>query len=75
MIIKRIQADFSICKVTDYSEVDFDSPFYFLSRTDEENSLVCMTESRPQNTIECDTKYSNPCGILPSGNVIHTLTS
>lgn len=54
MIIKRMNADFSICKVVDYSEVDFNAPFYFLSKTDEENSLVCMTENKPENTTECD---------------------
>lgn len=54
MIIKRMNADFSICKVVDYSEVDFNAPFYFLSKTDEENSLVCMTEYKPENTTEGD---------------------
>lgn len=54
MLIRRIQADFSICKVIDYSEVDLDVPFCFLSKTDEENSLVCMTEYKPENTITCD---------------------
>ncbi len=54
MVIKRINAEFSICKVVDYSQVNFDAPFYFLSRTDEENSLVCMTEYKPGNTTECD---------------------
>lgn len=54
MLIHRIQADFSICKVADYSEVHFDDSFFFMSKTDEENSLVCMTRSKPKNIIECD---------------------
>jgi hypothetical protein len=54
MILKKIEADFSVCKVTNYSEVRFTSPFCFIGKTDEENSLVCMTENVPDNTIERD---------------------
>lgn len=54
MEIKRMNYDFSVCKVEDFSMVDPAQPFYFTGRTDEENSLVCITENVPQNVIEQD---------------------
>lgn len=40
---------FSVCKVEDYSMVDLSSAFCFPQKTDEENSLVCLTEQVPEN--------------------------
>lgn len=54
MQLKMIDADFSVCKVTDFSEVDMSRPFCFTAKTDEENSVVCKTEDAPNNTIERD---------------------
>ena len=54
MKIKKLDYDFSICKVKDYTEFDLGSEYYFLSRTDEENSLVCLTENVPDNVTERD---------------------
>ena len=47
-----LNEDFSVCKVSDYSKVDFTRPFCFVGKTDEENSLVCETEAVPDNTTE-----------------------
>lgn len=52
MIIKELDYDFSVCKVEDYSLVNLDSEFVFVGKTDEENSLVCITSEVPINTIE-----------------------
>ncbi len=38
--IKMIDYDFSVCKVTNYSFVNFESQYSFIGKTDEENSLV-----------------------------------
>ena len=54
MQLKMIDADFSVCKVTDFSEVDMSRPFCFTAKTDEENSVLCKTEDAPNNTIERD---------------------
>lgn len=54
MEIKKIDGDFSICKVENYSQINFDSEFYFIGRTDEENSLVCITADVPDNAISRD---------------------
>ena len=54
MQIKKLDYDFSICKVEDYSGFDLGSKYFFLGRTDEENSLVCLTENVPNNVTERD---------------------
>ena len=41
MEIQTINYDFSVCKVKDYSLVDFNCEYCFIGKTDEENSLVC----------------------------------
>jgi len=38
----------------EYSEVDLDSPFCFIGKTDEEKSLVCLTQDVPENATERD---------------------
>ena len=54
MEIQTINYDFSVCKVKDYSLVDFNCEYCFIGKTDEENSLVCITENTPENVIERD---------------------
>lgn len=54
MKIKKINGTFSVCKVSDFSQVDPDMPYCFIGKTDEEKSLVCLTENVPRNTINCD---------------------
>lgn len=54
MEIKKLKYDFSVCKVQDYSLVDFEKEFIFIGKTDEENSLVCLTSDVPSNIIERD---------------------
>ncbi len=57
MKIKRIDVDFTVCKVTDYSKVDLTDDYCFIGKTDEENSLVCPTQSVPDNTTERDDRW------------------
>lgn len=52
MEIKKIDCNFSVCKVKDYSLVKLDSEYCFIGKTDEEKSLVCVTEEAPANTTE-----------------------
>lgn len=54
MKIKKIDIDFSVCKVNDYSQTDLDQEYCFIGKTEEENSLVCSTENVPANVILCD---------------------
>ena len=54
MELKAIDRAFTICKLRDVSAVQFGSEFCFLSKTDEELSLVCETADVPTNTMERD---------------------
>lgn len=57
MTIQQIDGAFSVCKVTDYSLVDFNAPFCFTGSTDEEKSLVCRTMDAPANTTDRDDSW------------------
>ncbi len=54
MEIKSMEQDFTMCKLKDFLSVDLSKEYYFIGKTDEENSLVCLTENVPQNVIERD---------------------
>lgn len=57
MEIKRLEYNFSVCKVSDFSGVDFTQEYVFIGKTDEENSLVCLTENVPDNVIEKEDSW------------------
>jgi len=50
MDIRCLSPEFVICKLPSTDSVDFSGNFIFLSKTDEEISLVCETEHIPPNT-------------------------
>ncbi len=54
MTLKVIEYELSICKVRSLTNFDPDNEFYFIGKTVEEISLVCRTDSVPQNTLERD---------------------
>ena len=51
MELHVIDENFTVCKLEDCSGVDPNTPWCFLSRTDEEISLVCPTGRVPANTL------------------------
>lgn len=54
MEIMKIDYSFSVCKIKDLSKVDFTKEFCFVGKTDEEISLVCITENVPDNITHRD---------------------
>ena len=52
MKIEVIKEEFSVCKVNDYQGINLTDKYCFIGKTDEECSLVCMTENVPSFTIE-----------------------
>ena len=52
MELKKLNRDFSVCKVKDYSHVNLDAKYLFIGKTDEERSIVCATEEVPDNVIQ-----------------------
>lgn len=57
MELKRVNQEFSICKVEDLSQIDYSDKFCFISKTDEELSLVCSTNLVPRNATQCDNGW------------------
>lgn len=54
MEIKKIDHNFQVCQVEDYSLVNLNSEYSFIGKTDEEKSLVCITDEVPANVIQRD---------------------
>ena len=54
MKLKALPHALTVCRLADASAIDLNQDFYFLSRTDEEVSLVCRTEDTPANTAARD---------------------
>ncbi len=71
MELKRIAQEFTVCKIADIGGVDFGREFVFLSKTDEELSLVCETVCVPANVLiaEDGWKGLKITGILDFGMV------
>ena len=66
MEIKRIEQDFTVCQVKDYSLVNLEADYSFIAKTEEERSLVCITKDVPSNVIRCDDGWKAFCvqGVL-----------
>ena len=50
--LKKNDIFLTVCKVKDYSQADLSQDFYFIGKTNCENSLVCATDNVPSNTTE-----------------------
>ena len=57
MKLRVIEQNFSICKLKDLSKIDYSDEFCFISKTDEELSLVCSQDKVPDNIVECDNGW------------------
>lgn len=54
MKLEKIDYSLTVCKVESELDIDLNKEFYFIGKTDEEYSVVCITEDTPANTIERD---------------------
>ena len=61
MDLKIIDGEFAVCKVRDFSQVDFEKEYVFAAKTDEENSLVCPAVRVPQNALAVDSGWRAFC--------------
>ena len=66
MELKIIDGMFAVCKVADFSQIDFTDEYVFTAKTDEENSLVCFADRVPENVITADAGWRafRICGTL-----------
>ena len=64
-----LDIDFSVCKIKDTHNIDFTRTFVFLSKTDEELSLVCESVYVPPDAIAVEDgwKAFRIAGILDFG--------
>lgn len=51
MELKPLDHQLTVCKVASLQDVCLDDNFFFISKTDEELSLVCLTEHVPPLTL------------------------
>lgn len=54
MELKKLNYELTVCKVRTEKDIDLNKGFYFVGKTDEEISLVCITEDTPENAVERD---------------------
>ena len=54
MKLKKIPFDLTVCKIKSISDINLNSDFYFINKTDDELSLVCKTNDTPSDTIARD---------------------
>ena len=71
MELQKLEHNFTVCKVETTEQVDFSREFVFLSKTDEEISLVCESEYVPSNATasEAGWKGLRIVGVLDFGLV------
>ena len=53
-VLEKLSYKLTVCKVKSVSDIDMNSEFFFIGKTDEEISLVCKTEDVPAGTTERD---------------------
>lgn len=51
MELRVLPQSFTVCKISDVSNLSSESAFVFFAKTDEELSLVCETDCAPQNAL------------------------
>ena len=66
MKLEKLEHEFSVCRIKDAADIDLTDEFCFVGKTDQELSLVCVTQSVPQNTVarEDDWKGFRIHGVL-----------
>ena len=57
MELQKIDLDFTICKIDSIEQVDFSREFVFLSKTNDEISLVCESTFVPPVTVASEAGW------------------
>ena len=71
MTLQKLGGDFTVCKLENIDHVDFTRGYIFLSKTDDEISLVCETAHTPPHTIHSEPNWKGlkVAGILDFGMI------
>ena len=51
MELRKLAYDLSVCKVESMADINVDAGFFFIGKTDDELSLVCLTDDVPRKTL------------------------
>ena len=54
MELKKLDYDLTVCKVASVADLDMSRDFFFIGKTNEEISLVCLTADAPERTVKRD---------------------
>lgn len=57
MTLELLPQKFSVCQIENPDQADLTAPFTFLSRTDEEISLVCESEKAPKDALKREDSW------------------
>ena len=52
MTLKVLEYELTICRIASLAGIDQNASFFFIGKTDEEISLVCLTKECPVNVTE-----------------------
>ena len=71
MELIKLEGEFAVCKIENLAEVDFAKKFVFLSKTDDEISLLCQVEFVPQTAVAVEAGWQGLkiSGILDFGMI------
>ena len=54
MELKKLDYDLTVCKVASVADLDMSRDFFFIAKTNEEISLVCLTADAPERAVKRD---------------------
>lgn len=57
MNLRLLESEFAVCKVADFTGVDYQADFLFMAKTDEEYSIVCPVINMPENPIAVERSW------------------
>ena len=71
MELLKLPYDFNVCKINSIKQLDLTQEFVFISKTDDEISLVCEASKTPSNITACEPgwKALKIAGILDFGMI------
>lgn len=53
MELEELKYEFTICKIRNARDIDLNKEFVFVGKTDEELSVVCISDDIPKNAVDC----------------------
>lgn len=71
MVLEMLPHSFTVCKLLDGGQIDWNEEYLFLGKTEFEVSLVCRTKATPSNAYQREDGY---VGLRVQGQLDFSLT-